>query len=114
MSFVDAIKSVFSKYATFSGRARRSEFWFYFLFNMIVTAVLGALARAVPALAILAGLYSLAVLIPSLAAPARRGQIRCLVFLLPGASGGLDLRVDLAGQRQSARRQPVWQLSQII
>ena len=72
MSFVDAIKSVFSKYATFSGRARRSEFWFYFLFNMIVTAVLGALARAVPALAILAGLYSLAVLIPSLAVIWRR------------------------------------------
>ena len=32
MTFIEAIKSVYSKYLTFSGRARRSEYWFFFLF----------------------------------------------------------------------------------
>ncbi len=39
MSFGDAIKTVFSKYATFSGRARRSEFWYWYLFVSIVNFV---------------------------------------------------------------------------
>ncbi|SKC56210.1 DUF805 domain-containing protein [Krasilnikoviella flava] len=43
MSFPDAIKSVFSQYATFSGRARRSEFWFWYLFLVIISAVGGIL-----------------------------------------------------------------------
>jgi len=43
MSFSDAIKSVFSQYANFSGRARRSEFWFFYLFIIIVNAVFGIL-----------------------------------------------------------------------
>ena len=37
MSFIDAIKSVFSQYAGFSGRARRSEYWWFTLFNMIIS-----------------------------------------------------------------------------
>lgn len=32
MSFVDAIRSGFSKYGTFTGRASRSEFWYFCLF----------------------------------------------------------------------------------
>ena len=43
MSFPDAIKSVFSQYATFSGRARRSEFWFWYLFVVLVFLVEGVL-----------------------------------------------------------------------
>lgn len=39
MSFVDAVKTVLSKYATFSGRARRSEFWFWFLAFMLAAIV---------------------------------------------------------------------------
>ncbi len=30
---------VFKKYATFSGRAQRAEYWFFALFNLIVTIV---------------------------------------------------------------------------
>ncbi|PFG44642.1 uncharacterized membrane protein YhaH (DUF805 family) [Isoptericola jiangsuensis] len=41
MGFGDAVKSVFGNYATFSGRARRSEFWFWYLFMAIVGAVGG-------------------------------------------------------------------------
>lgn len=33
MDFTTAIKTCFSKYATFSGRASRSEYWFFFLFT---------------------------------------------------------------------------------
>ncbi|MEU2202453.1 DUF805 domain-containing protein [Isoptericola sp. NPDC019482] len=43
MSFPDAIKSVFSQYATFSGRARRSEFWLWYLFLVLVYLVEGVL-----------------------------------------------------------------------
>ena len=68
MSFGEAIKSVFSKYATFSGRARRSEFWFFYLFNFLVSLVLGI----IPVLSWVSGLWALAVLIPSLAVTVRR------------------------------------------
>lgn len=40
MSPVESIKSVFSKYAVFSGRARRSEYWWFVLANAIVGNVL--------------------------------------------------------------------------
>jgi uncharacterized membrane protein YhaH (DUF805 family) len=43
MSMVDAVKSVFSKYATFSGRARRAEYWWYYLAMGIVGTVLSAI-----------------------------------------------------------------------
>ena len=68
MSFGEAIKSVFSKYATFSGRARRSEFWYFVLFNFLVSFVLGL----IPFLSLVSGLWALAVLIPSLAVTVRR------------------------------------------
>lgn len=40
MNFADSIKSCFSNYATFSGRALRSEFWWWQLFLLIVLGVL--------------------------------------------------------------------------
>lgn len=71
MSFVDAVKSVFSKYATFSGRARRSELWYFCLFNIIVSIVLGAVGN-LTGLKFISSVYSLAVIIPGLAVVARR------------------------------------------
>lgn len=47
MGFTEAVKSVFSKYATFSGRATRSEYWYFTLFNIIVSVVLGTLSSNV-------------------------------------------------------------------
>lgn len=35
LSFGEAIKACFGKYATFSGRARRSEFWWFYLLSSI-------------------------------------------------------------------------------
>ncbi len=39
MGFITAIKTVFSKYVVFQGRARRSEFWWWVLFVWIVTFI---------------------------------------------------------------------------
>jgi len=34
MSFVDAVKTCFTKYVDFNGRARRSEYWYFYLFTL--------------------------------------------------------------------------------
>ena len=39
MGFGEAVKTCLSKYVTFSGRARRSEFWWFYLFLIIVSFV---------------------------------------------------------------------------
>lgn len=39
MSFGEAIKTCFKKYATFSGRARRSEYWWFALFTHILSSI---------------------------------------------------------------------------
>lgn len=66
MTFGESIKTCFSKYATFEGRASRSEFWWFALFTFLASAVLGIVSEP------LSGLFSLAVLLPSLAVGARR------------------------------------------
>jgi len=35
MGFIDAIKVCLAKYVTFSGRARRSEYWYWTLFVVL-------------------------------------------------------------------------------
>ena len=66
---------VLKKYAVFSGRARRKEFWMFVLFNFIIGMVLGILSN-IPGLGIvfiiISSLYSLAVLIPGIAVCVRR------------------------------------------
>jgi uncharacterized membrane protein YhaH (DUF805 family) len=72
VSFQDAITTVFTKkYADFSGRARRSEFWFAYLGVVIAYLVVGIIGAIVkfPALVFL---VALAVIIPSLASSVRR------------------------------------------
>lgn len=58
------------KYAVFSGRASRSEFWWVYLVNAIISAVVNLTNSE--ALTILGGIYSLATIVPSLALGARR------------------------------------------
>ena len=72
MKMMDAVKSVFTQYATFSGRARRSEYWYFTLFTMIVSAILGVIGEALPMLAFLDTIYSIATLVPGLAVTWRR------------------------------------------
>ncbi len=68
---------VLKKYAIFDGRARRKEYWMFFLFNLIIGMVLGfieGIAGIAPEsdMSVLAIIYSLAVLIPGLAVAVRR------------------------------------------
>lgn len=72
MSFVEAIKSVFTQYVGFSGRARRSEYWYWTLCNCIISGVLSALARNGGFFTVLSVIWSLAVLLPGLAVCVRR------------------------------------------
>lgn len=46
MGFGEAISTCFRKYATFSGRASRSEFWYFFLFLFLVSVVLNIIGAA--------------------------------------------------------------------
>jgi len=66
------------KYATFTGRARRKEFWFFQLFVLLIVMVLSLADRMLGMLddetgfGPLSGLFSLAMFIPSLAVSVRR------------------------------------------
>jgi uncharacterized membrane protein YhaH (DUF805 family) len=46
MNMIKAVKSAFGKYATFSGRALRSEFWWWQLFFILVSILLANLDSA--------------------------------------------------------------------
>lgn len=63
---------VLKKYAVFSGRARRTEYWMFFLFNIIIGFVLGFIEGLFGGPGVLGMIYSLAVLIPGIAVSVRR------------------------------------------
>ncbi|TVR39932.1 MAG: DUF805 domain-containing protein [Cryomorphaceae bacterium] len=75
---MDYFVKVLKNYATFTGRARRKEYWmyvlFYILFSIGVNIIDNVLGTTDPESGVgyLGGLYSLALLIPSLAVGARR------------------------------------------
>ncbi len=70
--------SVLKRYAVFSGRARRAEYWYFVLFNAIVGIAIQILFTVLATvahnknIANIAFLYTLAVLIPSFAVAVRR------------------------------------------
>ncbi len=63
--------AVLKKYAVFTGRARRSEFWYFVLFNFIISWVL-SIVFGLLKLPIISTLYSLAVFLPSIGVGIRR------------------------------------------
>lgn len=69
---------VLKKYAVFNGRARRKEYWFFALFNIIISIVLAVIDGVTGSfspevgMGLLGGIYTLAVLIPSIAVSVRR------------------------------------------
>ena len=68
MTFGQSISHCFSHYATFQGRARRSEFWWFILFTFLAQAAGSVLSDK------LGALIGLAVLVPTLAVGARRAH----------------------------------------
>ena len=72
--YIQALK----KYADFSGRARRKEYWFFALFNILISLALGIIDNVLGTYSaeahtgLLEAIYSLAVLVPGLAVTVRR------------------------------------------
>lgn len=66
MTFQEAIKTCFNKYADFNGRAAPPEFWWFVLFVVLVSAALSVIHP------MLTMLFNLAVLVPSISVGARR------------------------------------------
>lgn len=63
---------VLTNYVGFQGRARRKEYWMFVLFNIIISIALGIIEGIIGTGGFLAGIYSLAILLPSLAVAFRR------------------------------------------
>lgn len=72
MGFFDwYLKCIKDHYADFEGRARRTEYWMFFLVNVLISIVVGVVGRIIH-VPIIGSLYGLAVLVPGLAVGARR------------------------------------------
>lgn len=76
MNFMEAVSACFNKYATFSGRALRSEFWYFALFGLLASIIANVLDTALFAAPLGGGwasaIVSLGLLIPNIAVGARR------------------------------------------
>lgn len=75
MSFGEAVSTCFSKYADFSGRARRAEFWYFYLFNFLVNLPLNIISKIFQdglGITIIIALAQLALVLPFMAVTARR------------------------------------------
>jgi uncharacterized membrane protein YhaH (DUF805 family) len=66
MTIQESILVCFTKYFDFSGRATRSEYWWFFLF-LVLTSLLSAVLSPIAS-----GLFTLATLVPSAAVATRR------------------------------------------
>lgn len=124
--FGEAIKRFFTKYARFSGRASRSEYWWWMLCNAIIVTVLYVLvlvlglagadpqtgepgmAMAIPALLLV--LYGLAIIVPTIALTVRRlhdanfSGLLYLLVLVPGIGGLVILVLTLMPSVPEAAR----------
>ncbi len=104
MTFGQSITTVLTKYADFTGRARRSEYWWFSLFGLIVEFVLALID---PVLYIVA---LLGLIVPSLAVGVRRlhdtgrSGWSLLVALIP-LVGGIILVVFMATPGNPGRNQ---------
>jgi uncharacterized membrane protein YhaH (DUF805 family) len=65
-------KVVFENYANFNGRARRSEYWYFVLMNMIISTVTVMIDRALGLKFGVNLVYGIAVFIPTLSVSVRR------------------------------------------
>lgn len=80
MGFGDAVRAVMSKYATFSGRARRAEFWYWFLAIILAEIVLGIIGGVLASVSdslsmvsmLLLAVLVIAIIVPTLAVTVRR------------------------------------------
>ena len=83
MTFVESIRTCFTKYADFNGCASRSEYWWWVLFVLLASIGLGIISDK------LSGVFTIATLLPYFAVTARRlhdtnrsGWLQ-LLFIIP-------------------------------
>jgi uncharacterized membrane protein YhaH (DUF805 family) len=99
------------KYAVFAGRARRQEYWYFVLFNILAYVLLSIIAGVLGKVgASLLSLYAVAVFLPGLAATIRRLHDSnrsgwwILISLVPFV-GGIVLLVFLAQESHAIENQ---------
>lgn len=107
--------TVLQKYAVFQGRARRNEYWYFVLFNFLISFGIGLFEGVLGAILgtdiiFLSTIYSLVILVPSLAVAVRRlhdtGRSGwwLLIGLIP-LVGWIILIFFLASESQSGENQ---------
>ena len=112
MTFKQSILTCLRKYFTFSGRASRSEYWWFFLFCMLGGAISGAIegfingiTRTPDGPTLISGAFNLATLIPSLAVGWRRmhdsGRSGLHLFYPLIAIMGLLVFIGFSGNAQT-------------
>lgn len=72
MGFTEAVTTVLSKYAVFTGRAVRPEYWWFFLANVILSIILTFVDRAILGFPLLGPIASLGLLLPGIGVSVRR------------------------------------------
>lgn len=115
MNMMDAVRNGFQRYAQFSGRATRPEFWWWILFTGLAGAVLGSIPFGIAGMPMgmmhsagnLGTVWHLVVLVPTLAVAVRRlrdagyGWVHLLWLLIPGV--GLIIVAILCAQPTTAQ-----------
>jgi uncharacterized membrane protein YhaH (DUF805 family) len=71
MTFAQAIEAGFKNYVNFNGRARRSEYWYWFLFQILAQIVL-SIVDAITGIGFLTIVFALATIVPGIAVSVRR------------------------------------------
>jgi uncharacterized membrane protein YhaH (DUF805 family) len=109
MSFTESISTCFAKYATFSGRATRSEYWWFYLFTTLLTWAAMIVDSVTSGGSSAYILVSLALAIPALSSAVRRlhdskrsGWWLLLVFTIIGV---IPVIIWLASEGKSENNQ---------
>lgn len=107
MGFQDAVMQALSNYATFQGRARRREYWFFALFAILsqfIASGLDLVVSAILDIPLFRVIVALALLLPSIAVGVRRLHDRGLPgWLLAAPAAASLLLALLAGAGDAVR-----------
>lgn len=101
---------VLKKYTVFTGRARRTEYWMFVLFNIIISFLLGLIEGMMGGVGVIGTLYGLLVLIPGIAVTVRRLHDTdrsgwwLLIALIP-LIGGIVLLIFMIQDSNSGQNQ---------
>ena len=126
MTLPDAVRQVIRKYAEFSGRATRAEFWWWQLSVSIAGFALGSIDASIAsfgegnAYSPLGAVFGLATFLPGLAVAARRlhdiGKSGwwLVVFFTAGILGWIPIAAGLAVAAINGLFDPVWSKATVV